>query len=86
MFRFDPPKNIRKPLVFWCFQSDQKETLEEKGLIAILKWRNHPSALAILSVYRDKAVFSFTPIAPRDVQKEISILYVPKAVQECGLQ
>ena len=27
MFPFDPPENIRKPLVFWCFQGDQKGTL-----------------------------------------------------------
>ena len=32
MFPFDHPKNIRKPLVFWCSQGDQKETLETKGL------------------------------------------------------
>ena len=25
MFLFDPHENIRKPLVFWCFQGDQKE-------------------------------------------------------------
>ena len=33
MFPFDPPENIRKPLVFWCFQGDQKGTLGSKGLI-----------------------------------------------------
>ena len=38
MFPFDPPENIRKPLVFWCFQGDQKETLERKGLIHSLCW------------------------------------------------
>ena len=32
MFPFDPPENIRKPLVFWCFQGDQKGTLGRKGL------------------------------------------------------
>ena len=32
MFHFDPPENIRKPLVFWCFQGDQKGTLGSKGL------------------------------------------------------
>ena len=29
---FDPPENIRKPKVFWCFQGDQKGTLGSKGL------------------------------------------------------
>ena len=33
MFPFDPPENIRKPLVFGCFQGDQKGTLGRKGLI-----------------------------------------------------
>ena len=32
MFPFDPLENIRKPLVFWCFQGDQKGTLGRKGL------------------------------------------------------
>ena len=32
IFPFDLPENIRKPLVFWCFQGDQKETLGRKGL------------------------------------------------------
>ena len=32
MFPFDPPENIRKPLVFGCFQGDQKGTLGRKGL------------------------------------------------------
>ena len=33
MFPVDPPEHIRKPDVFWCFQGDQKEHLEEKGQI-----------------------------------------------------
>ena len=32
MFPFDPPEKIRKPLVFLCFQGDQKGTLGSKGL------------------------------------------------------
>ena len=32
MFPFDPPENIRKSLVFWCFQGDQKGILGRKGL------------------------------------------------------
>ena len=30
MFPFDPPENIRKPKVFWCFQGDLKGTLGRK--------------------------------------------------------
>ena len=33
MLSFDSPKNIRKPLVFWCFLGDQKEILGRKGLM-----------------------------------------------------
>ena len=29
----NPPENIRKPKVFWCFQGDQRGTLDRKGLI-----------------------------------------------------
>ena len=36
MFAFDPPENIRKPLVFLCFQGHQKGTLGRKGLKMIL--------------------------------------------------
>ena len=32
MFPFDPHENIREPLVFWCFQGDEKGTLGSKGL------------------------------------------------------
>ena len=32
MLLFDPPENIRKHLVFWYFQGDQKEKLERNGL------------------------------------------------------
>ena len=33
MFSFDFPENIRKALVFSCFQGDQKGTLGRKRLI-----------------------------------------------------
>ena len=32
IFPFDPPRNIRKPLVFWCFQEDQKGISRRKKL------------------------------------------------------
>ena len=32
-FPFDHPENTRKPLVWGCFQGDQKGTLGRKGLI-----------------------------------------------------
>ena len=36
MFPFDSPENIRKPLVFWCFQGNQKRTLRRKRIMSIL--------------------------------------------------
>ena len=32
MLPFDPRENIRKPLIFWCFEGDQKKTLGRNGL------------------------------------------------------
>ena len=40
MFPFDPPENIRKPLVFRYFQGDQKGTLGSKGLTENLRNQN----------------------------------------------
>ena len=31
-FLLNPTENIRKPKVYWCFQGDQKRTLQRKGL------------------------------------------------------
>ena len=36
MFPFDPPENIRKPLVFWYFQWVKRKHWEEKG------WKTFP--------------------------------------------
>ena len=36
VFPFDPPENIRKPLVFWFFQGNWKGTLRRKGLTIFL--------------------------------------------------
>ena len=41
IFIFYPHESIRKTKVFWCFQGDQKETLERKGLRYCKKgWKN----------------------------------------------
>ena len=32
MLPFEPPENIRKPLVCWCFQGEQKGIVGRKGL------------------------------------------------------
>ena len=43
---FDPPENIRKPKVFWCFQGDQKEILGIKRV----KLRPNEVASALLTL------------------------------------
>ena len=34
MLPFDPPESIRKSLILWCFQGDQKGTLGKNGLFS----------------------------------------------------
>ena len=41
MFSFDLPESIRKPLVFSCFQGDQKATLGIKGLTPPVMGSHH---------------------------------------------
>lgn len=36
----NPPENIRKTSVLWCFHGDQKETLEKKELIRLMPMVN----------------------------------------------
>ena len=50
MFPFDPPENIRKPLVFYHFQGDQKGTLGRKGL-KVLWFSEKRAYVANLLVY-----------------------------------
>ena len=46
VFPFDPPENIRKPMVFWCFQGDQKGTFGRKSL----------TLLFLLVIYRTELI------------------------------
>ena len=48
MFPFNPPENIRKPLVFSCFQGDQKGVLGRKGSNCVLSF----SLIEILKMSR----------------------------------
>ena len=67
MFPFDPPEHIGKPLVFWCLQGDQKETLGRKGLTTLYQFftkiinRNVPrqNIINFLSVVSEKFLFNF---------------------------
>ena len=42
MFSFDPPENIRKPKVFWCFQGGSEGKIGKKmvNLCVRLKFQN----------------------------------------------
>ena len=40
-FHFEPPENIRKTKVFWCFQGDQNGTLGRKGLTKVCYGNKH---------------------------------------------
>ena len=52
MFPFDPPENIIKSKVLWCFQRDEKETLGSKGLRRIAAfWKNRlPNHVALVAI------------------------------------
>ena len=47
MFPFDLPENIRKHLVFWCFQGDQRGTLRTKGINFYLYFFNYVDNMEI---------------------------------------
>ena len=51
----DSPENIRKPKIFWCFQGNQKGTLERKGLMLNYFWFPSVSSKSILVSYFSEA-------------------------------
>ena len=51
MSPFDPPENIRKPKIFWCFQGDQTGTLGKKELM-LMERKNLLGGLT-LNIYID---------------------------------
>ena len=53
--------------------------------MAIAKWRNHPSILAIASEYKNRANFSFNFVSKEDVLTEIKMLDVSKSIQESDI-
>ena len=50
-----------------------------------MKWRNHPSVLAITAVHENRERFTFSPVTHANVAKETSILNSSKAVVEVDL-
>ena len=54
-------------------------------LKAILKYRNHPSIIAIQNKYKDKHLFNFTEVDQKQIEKEILKLGVNKASQSSDI-
>ena len=54
-------------------------------LKAILKYRNHPSIIAILSKYKDKGNFNFIEVDQKQIEKEILKLDVNKVSQSSDI-
>ena len=50
------------------------DNIDHPTLKAIMKWRNHPSALAITAVQESRERFAFSSVTLADVAKEINIL------------
>ena len=61
------------------------DNIDHPTLKAIMKWRNHPSALAITAVHENWESFTFSSITLAGVAKEINILNSSKAIQEADL-
>ena len=61
------------------------ENIYDPTLKAIAKCRNHPSILAIVSEYENRANFSFNFVSKEDVLTEIKMLDVSKTIQESDI-
>ena len=59
--------------------------IDHSTLKAIMKWRNHPTVLAITAVHENRERFTFNSVTLSDVAKEINILNSSKAIQEADL-
>ena len=59
--------------------------MDHPTLKAIMKWRNHPSVLAITAVHENRERFTFSSVTFADVAKEINIFNSSKAIQETDL-
>ena len=63
MFPFDPPENMRKPLVCDVFKGDEKETLGRKGLrTARVSLTTFASNLHLFHVSRIKTVTNLSAL------------------------
>ena len=49
------------------------DNIDHPTLKAIMKWRNHPSVLAITAVHENRERLTFSSVTLADVAKEINI-------------
>ena len=50
------------------------DNIDHPTLKVIMKWRNHPSVIAITVVHENRERFTFSSVTIADVTKEINIL------------
>ena len=62
-----------------------RENIDNPILEAIVKWRNHPSTLAIASEYTNRKNLSLNFVSKEDVLTEVEVLDVSKTIQESGI-
>ena len=68
-----------------CASHPLAENIDDPTLKAIADWRNHPSILAVVPEYKNRANFSFNFVSKEDVLTEIKVLDVSKAIQESDI-
>ena len=61
------------------------DNIDHPTLKAIMKWRNHPNVLGITAAHKNQERFPFSSVTLADVEKEINILNISKAIQEPDL-
>ena len=61
------------------------ENIDDPTIKAIVKWRNHPSILAIALEYKNRTNFSFSFVSKEDVLPEIKVMDVSKVIQESDI-
>ena len=61
------------------------ENIQDPTLEAILKYRNHPSIIAIRDKYKISECFKFTEVDQKEIEKEIKKLDVNKASQRSDI-
>ena len=69
-------KNLNIPNCEGC------DNIEHPTLKAIVKWRNHPSTLTIISEHENMPKFSFNFVSKEHVLEEMQMFDSSKAIQE----